>query len=128
MWGGIDLILKWRKHRSEVREKKDKELERKVYEYLLTSGESHTAGGVWAEVVVRPLLEGVKLKYSIEYDYNPGWKIKLGRFYWTVRVWFRKLGAPSENAVYSRMAEMHRRGELVMGRDGFFRAPSNVRV
>lgn len=132
IWGGISLIffgigrvLSWRNHR---REKRERRLEQKIYRFLLDSNESHNAGVVWAEIVIKPVLEGVKLKYAFTYEKFPGWKIQLGIIYWTVVLWWRKLGAPSENDVAAILAEMHHRGEVQVTHNGMYRIVNPVGV
>jgi hypothetical protein len=125
IWGAISLVfiainkvVGWRNRRKEKREHK---LRQSVYHFLLNSKDSHSVGGIWAEVVIKPILEGVKLKYAVEYENWPGWKIQLGILYWNIRVWFRKIGMPTETDIAAILAEIHRDKEVTVNALGYYR-------
>lgn len=125
IWGAISLlfiainkVLGWRNRQKEKREHK---LRQSMYHFLLNSKESHSVGGIWAEVVIKPILDDVKLKYAIQYEQSPGWKIQLGILYWNFRVWFRKIGMPTETDIAAILAEMHRDKEVTVDGSGYYR-------
>jgi hypothetical protein len=120
---GLGKVFRWRNHR---REKREQRLERSIYRFLLDSSESHSVAGVWAEVVIRPLLGGVKLKYAVQYERFPGWKVQIGIIYWNTRIWWRKIGSPIENDVAAILADMHRRGEVQVNHSGMYRCVNRV--
>lgn len=131
IWGGVSLIfigigkfVGWRNRR---KEKLEHRLGKAIYHFLLASRESHSPSGVWAEVVIKPILDGVKLKYAVEYERFPGWKIQLGILYWNVRVWLRKLGMPTEKNVAAILADMHRNGELEIDHSGYYGVVNHAR-
>lgn len=132
IWGGISLIFigigklqGWRNRRKERREHR---LRQSIYRFLLDSNDFHSSAGVWAEVVIKPILDGVKLKYMVEYQSFPGWKIQLGILYWNIRVWLRKVGMTTENDVAAILADMHRNGEIEVARPGYYRVVNQRRA